>query len=75
MPANPKNHSAPVMAHADRPMPVTRIRARSTQPNEVDSIWYDSYRNLLARGVIRVQHPIAVEPQPFPNQFAPDPAG
>ncbi|HET8942337.1 MAG TPA: hypothetical protein VFN13_10165 [Rudaea sp.] len=53
----------------------TRFERESTQPNEVDSIWYDSYRNLIARGVIRVRVPIAAGPQPFPNQFAPDPAG
>lgn len=53
----------------------TQFERESTRPNEVDSIWYDSYSNLVARGVIRVRHPIAAEPQPFPNQFAPDPAG
>ena len=37
----------------------------------------DGYRNtnLVARGVIRAPRPIAVEPQPFPNSFVPDPAG
>ena len=53
----------------------THFERESTQPNEVDSIWYDSYRNLVARGVIRAQRPVVVEPQPFPNQFVPDPAG
>ncbi|MEO8804052.1 MAG: hypothetical protein ABI304_07820 [Rudaea sp.] len=53
----------------------TAFERASTQPNEVDSIWYDSHRNLVARGVIRASRPIAVEPQPFPNSFVPDPAG
>ncbi len=53
----------------------TSFERESTQPNEVDSVWYDSYRNLVARGVIPVPHPIAREPQPFPNRFVPDPAG
>jgi hypothetical protein len=53
----------------------TSFERESSNPNEVDSVWYDSYRNLVARGVIPAPRPIAVEPQPFPNQFVPDPAG
>lgn len=47
----------------------THFDRASAQPNEVVSIWYDSYRNLVARGVIAAPH----EPQPFPQQFVPDP--
>lgn len=50
------------------------VRAHAN-PDEVDSIWYDSRRNLVARGVIPAPRPIAREPQPFPNHFVPDPAG
>jgi hypothetical protein len=53
----------------------TTFERASSSPDEVDSIWYDSYRNLVARGVIPQPRPIAVEPQPFPNHFVPDPAG
>ncbi|HSC12129.1 MAG TPA: hypothetical protein VLC97_14235 [Rhodanobacteraceae bacterium] len=54
----------------------TTFERASSSPDEVDSVWYDSYRNLVARGVIPTPRPIAVEPQPFPNGgFAPDPAG
>lgn len=53
----------------------TSFERESSRPNEVDSVWYDSYRNLVARGVIPAPRPIAVEPQPFPNHFVPDPAG
>ena len=53
----------------------TSFERESSRPNEVDSIWYDSYHNLVARGVIPAPRPIAKEPQPFPNQFVPDPAG
>lgn len=52
----------------------TTFERESSRPNEVVSVWYDSYRNLVARGVIPAPRPIAVEPQPFPNQFVPDPA-
>jgi len=54
----------------------TTFERASSSPDEVDSVWYDSYRNLVARGVIPTPRPIAVEPQPFPNSgFVPDPAG
>jgi len=52
----------------------TFVRANAN-PDEVDSIWYDSQRNLVARGVIPAPRSIAHEPQPFPNRFVPDPAG
>ncbi|HEY2395751.1 MAG TPA: hypothetical protein VGH81_07230 [Rudaea sp.] len=53
----------------------TTFERAGSSPDEVESIWYDSYRNLVARGVIPQPRPIAVEPQPFPNRFVPDPAG
>jgi hypothetical protein len=53
----------------------TQFVRASTNPDEVDAIWYDSQRNLVARGVIPAPQPIAREPQPFPNGFVPDPAG
>jgi hypothetical protein len=46
-------------------------RASST-PDEVITIYYDSYRNLVAQGVIKDTLRIA-RPNPFPGQFAPDP--
>ena len=52
----------------------TTFERESSRPNEVDSVWYDSYRNLVARGVIPAPRPVAREPQPFPNQFVPDPS-
>lgn len=53
----------------------TTFERESSRPNELVSVWYDSYRNLVSRGVIPSPRPIAVEPQAFPNQFVPDPAG
>ncbi len=52
----------------------TQFVRASANPDEVDSIWYDSWRNLVARGVIPNPRPIAHDPQPFPNGFVPDPA-
>jgi hypothetical protein len=49
-------------------------RASST-PAETITLYYDSYRNLQARGVIiREPVPVAPLPRPFPG-FAPDPQG
>jgi hypothetical protein len=50
-------------------------RATST-PAEVISLYYDSHRNLVARGIIRETAPLAPLaplPRPFPG-FVPDPA-
>ena len=49
-------------------------RASST-PSETNTIYYDSYRNLVARGVIRgPRPPYDPAPRPFPG-FVPDPQG
>lgn len=51
----------------------TQFERSSNQPAETLAIWYDSYRNLAARGIIP-RRPIASrEPQPFPNGFVADP--
>jgi len=41
-------------------------------PAETVSLYYDSYRNLLARGIIHDPVPVATLPRPFPG-FVPDP--
>ena len=43
-------------------------------PAETVVLYYDSYANLLARGVIRESVPVAPRPHPFPG-FVPDPRG
>jgi hypothetical protein len=44
----------------------------SPAPVETIAIYYDSYRNLLAMGVL--PSPAAVrDPNPFPARFVPDP--
>ena len=44
----------------------------SSSPDEVITIYYDSYRNLVAQGVIRDATRLA-RPNPFPGPFVPDP--
>jgi len=46
----------------------------SAAPAEVITLYYDSYRNLVARGVIREPVPVAPHPRPFPG-FALPPQG
>ena len=62
--------------HGDREysqVGTTRFERASTMPAETLAIWYDSYRNLAARGIIP-RRPIASrEPNPFPNSFVADP--
>ena len=50
----------------------TNFERASSSPDEVITIYYDSYRNLVAQGVIRDRTRLA-RPQPFPGQFVPDP--
>lgn len=61
--------------HGDREyahVGTTTFERASSRPAETVTIWYDSYANLVARGVIA--RPIArEEPQPFPGRFVPDP--
>jgi hypothetical protein len=52
----------------------TNFTRASSRPDEVITIRYDSYRNLVAQGVIPRPHPVRrPEPSPFPGKFVPDP--
>lgn len=51
----------------------TEFRRATEQPAEIVRIYYDSYSNLVVRGVISV--PPIRDPNPFPGRFAPDPVG
>lgn len=55
--------------------PVTNVEfeRRSDSPEQLIALFYDSRTNLVARGVIPAPRPIAF-PQPFPQQFVPDPS-
>ena len=53
------------------PARYTRFERATSQPEEVVSIYYDSYANLVARGVIAANR--WHEPQPFPGRFVADP--
>lgn len=64
--------------HGEReyaPISYTNFRRASSNPDEVISLYYDSYSNLRAAGVIprRSHYPRPHEPQPFPGGFVPDP--
>jgi hypothetical protein len=50
----------------------TDFRKASEQPVEVVTLYYDSYDNLVARGIIGGARP--GRPNPFPGGFVPDPA-
>jgi hypothetical protein len=55
----------------DSPVRYTEFDRATREPAETITIYYDSYRNLLARGVLR-NYAQPRDPQPFPA-FAPDP--
>lgn len=55
----------------DSSIQVVKFERQSSTPDEIITIYYDSKRNLISRGVIPYSPPIAVNP--FPNQFVPDP--
>lgn len=54
----------------DAPARYVAFKRDSTQPAEIVAIHYDTYANLVARGVVRPQRPL---PSPFPDGFVPDP--
>jgi hypothetical protein len=61
-------HGAREYSHID----TTTFERSTTWPTEQVAIYYDSFRNLVAQGII--ERPIArQDPQPFPNGFVPDP--
>ncbi len=52
----------------------TEFERASTTPDETIIIYYDSMRNLVARGVVPAQSRYGHRlPQPFPGSFVPDP--
>lgn len=61
-------HGAREYSHVDN----TTFERASRRPAEQLAIYYDSYRNLVSQGII--ERPIArQDPQPFPNNYVPDP--
>jgi hypothetical protein len=51
----------------------TSFDRATLDPEEVISIRYDTYNNLVALGVIRAPRVASPAPSPFPGQFVPDP--
>ena len=56
----------------DSPVRWVQFERATSEPAETVAIYYDSYRNLVARGIL---HPPVGqrEPNPFPTAFVPDP--
>jgi hypothetical protein len=52
------------------PRATSQFERESDRPAEVIAIHYDTYANLVARGVIREERKL---PSPFPGGFVPDP--
>jgi len=85
-PADAAKRSAPIAqreeklgtGHGERESSAVRytsFRRATAHPNQTVTIQYDSYRNLVARGIIPHLPPIGT-PNPFPNGgFVPDPQG
>ena len=55
------------------PVAQTTFERDSTRPNQIVSVYYDSWAALAARGVIAPQREYHGEPEPFPLGFVPDP--
>jgi hypothetical protein len=56
------------------PVAETRFERRSSRPDEVVSLFYDSHARLVAEGVVPRRHPRQIAgPNPFPGGFVPDP--
>ena len=56
----------------DSPIRWVDFERASDEPAETITIYYDSYRNLVARGILT--QPVAPrDPNPWPQAFAPDP--
>lgn len=56
----------------------TQFRRASERPNQLLTLYYDSYANLVARGIIpHPVRPVVPAPNPFPagQGFVPDPRG
>ncbi|HET7730978.1 MAG TPA: hypothetical protein VFK48_13185, partial [Usitatibacter sp.] len=50
----------------------TQFERATREPAETIAIYYDSYRNLVAQGVLS-SHAWRRDPDPFPSRFVPDP--
>jgi hypothetical protein len=54
------------------PVREVAFERRTREPVEIIAIRYDSYRNLVAQGVLHQAPPLR-DPNPFPTRFVPDP--
>ena len=76
MPAESERLGTGHGAREHDPTRYTEFRRASSGPAETVVIYYDSYQNLLARGIVpREPRYSAPRPDPFPGRFVPDPQG
>ncbi len=76
MPAESERLGTGHGAREHDPTRYTEFRRASSGPAETVVIYYDSYQNLLARGIVpREPRYSAPRPEPFPGRFVPDPQG
>ena len=74
-PASPAASAPLGTGHGRRESNPTRyvgFDRRTPEPVETLAIYYDSYRNLVAQGVLATPQPMR-DPHPFPTRFVPDP--
>ena len=55
----------------DSPVRWVQFERATSEPAETVALYYDSHRNLVARGILQPVGPR--DPNPFPTAFAPDP--
>ncbi|HSN20477.1 MAG TPA: hypothetical protein VLS49_07365 [Usitatibacter sp.] len=58
----------------DSPLRYVEFERATSRPAETIALYYDSYANLVAQGVIPQPGPWRREPDPFPAGFVPDPS-
>ena len=60
-------------AREDAPVSFVEFERRNSYPEQILTLYYDSYANLRARGILPRPAP-PHQPQPFPQGFVPDPS-
>ena len=76
--AGPRTDPRIGTGHGERvadPTRYTEFQRASRYPAEIVEIRYDTYANLVSKGIVPDPRPRPGDPQPFPGAFVPDPNG